>query len=166
MPRLLLIAVSLSLALTALTLNVWSYSETVEWERDLGKMHFVDLAIYKGDVWLRYGIRFHENPLKVTLGTRAGTAVGTIFSIKTTVSAYRPSNFDPPPAGQRWHTSVTTILFRLWILIAALCIYPMVHYLTGFIRRRLRQSRNLCATCGYDLSGCTTGVCSECGEAI
>jgi len=30
-------------------------------------------------------------------------------------------------------------------------------------RRRLRQARGQCVTCGYDLTGNLSGVCSECG---
>lgn len=53
----------------------------------------------------------------------------------------------------------------LWIpfvLCAMLCVATSVPW----IRRWCRLRRRLCSSCGYDLTGNVTGVCSECGTPI
>lgn len=36
---------------------------------------------------------------------------------------------------------------------------------SGFVRRKLRQRRGQCASCGYDMSG-SDGTCPECGTEV
>ena len=59
--------------------------------------------------------------------------------------------------------------FRLWMPFALLlvfpCIYP-VYILVWRNTRRWRRKRGLCESCGYNLTGNVTGICSECGHPI
>ena len=67
----------------------------------------------------------------------------------------------PPPAAYTIHALYTP----RWIWAAAAAILPV-----AWRARRRRQSARLrlglCLRCGYDLRGNTSGVCSECGEAV
>lgn len=56
--------------------------------------------------------------------------------------------------------------FSLWHMGIALLFLPTIALLRGPIRRYLRRRGGYCATCGYDLTGNTSGVCPECGESI
>jgi len=52
-----------------------------------------------------------------------------------------------------------------WVALAS-CLLPVAWLLAAWReakRRRRRIVRSLCANCGYDLRGSTTGVCPECG---
>jgi uncharacterized paraquat-inducible protein A len=54
------------------------------------------------------------------------------------------------------------LLFVLWL---AALVRAGLSARRGFRQYRgvLRQDRGLCAACGYDLTGNTSGVCPECG---
>ena len=54
----------------------------------------------------------------------------------------------------------------LLMLVGLLGSYPVAFIIfRGPLRRWRRRRRGLCTACGYNLTGNTTGVCSECGEA-
>jgi hypothetical protein len=55
--------------------------------------------------------------------------------------------------------------FPFWALALPLSVYPGVALVRGPVRRRRRRLRGLCLTCGYDLTGNTSGVCPECGRS-
>jgi hypothetical protein len=50
----------------------------------------------------------------------------------------------------------------LWMPVLALSVLPFVRVLQGF--RRVRSG--CCLTCGYSLTGNTSGVCPECGTPV
>ena len=50
-----------------------------------------------------------------------------------------------------------------WTLPLLFATYPTMAFIRGPLRRHRRRKRGLCLTCGYDLTGNVTGVCSECG---
>jgi hypothetical protein len=52
-----------------------------------------------------------------------------------------------------------------WLVLPAVCLLFIPAYASWDRRRRLRWLR-YCRTCGYDLTGNTTGVCSECGAPL
>ena len=76
------------------------------------------------------------------------------------------SSFAPNP---RWRNSTAVppalmrYAFPYWTLILVLLVSPVV-WLVGYRRSLVRMSRGLCAGCGYDLRGSTSGVCPECGR--
>lgn len=52
-----------------------------------------------------------------------------------------------------------------WLLAILFAIAPVLRWNPRRIRRR-RRLAGLCPTCGYNLTGNTSGVCPECGTAI
>jgi hypothetical protein len=54
--------------------------------------------------------------------------------------------------------AINTLFYAgiLWLLFAA----PFA------LRRRSRTKRGLCPSCGYDLRGCVSQTCAECGRAV
>jgi predicted RNA-binding Zn-ribbon protein involved in translation (DUF1610 family) len=67
--------------------------------------------------------------------------------------------FSPPDP----YRSGMSLLLPCWALAAMFSVLPAVWAI-----RHLRRSRlpGLCATCGYNLTGNTSGVCPECGREI
>jgi hypothetical protein len=66
------------------------------------------------------------------------------------------------PGGRVWAVSLP-----LWMPFVVFSSYPLltfVHHLRH--RRRYRLQQGLCVTCGYDLTGNVSGICSECGTKI
>ena len=63
-----------------------------------------------------------------------------------------------------YYGSMNTILFPHWFLALIFAILPTVWLIKWRKRRALGD--NVCVNCGYDLTGNTTGKCSECGEAL
>ena len=64
-----------------------------------------------------------------------------------------------PPTAQ-WQ-----LIFPAWSLLVVTSIPPGLLLALALARRR-RKQRGLCATCGYDLRGNTSGVCPECGTPV
>ena len=53
-----------------------------------------------------------------------------------------------------------------WTASAAFLAYPLLAFIRGPFRRYRRRKRGLCVTCGYDVRGNESGICSECGTKI
>ncbi len=156
----------ISCVITAISiagLIVYTYHENLKWEHRTASMCFTDVEIHKGDVRIRYGTRFYENPGKVKTGTRDPVGIDKLITLQKTITVYRQTNMDPTPSGTTWHSSVTTLYFRLWLLSAFFCIPPTVKLVRRMTLSRYRRKQNLCTSCGYDLSGNVSGVCPECG---
>lgn len=49
--------------------------------------------------------------------------------------------------------------------VSVVCVIPPTIILYRHRCKRKRQSRSLCASCGYDLRGNISGICPECGKA-
>lgn len=59
-----------------------------------------------------------------------------------------------------------TVFIVYWLLLLAPAAgLIFISYWPRIIRHR-RRVRGLCISCGYNLTGCLNGVCSECGTAI
>lgn len=58
------------------------------------------------------------------------------------------------------------VRFPLIWLGALLLLCPAAPLAWARVRRWHRRSKGWCVTCGYDLTGNVTGICSECGQAI
>jgi hypothetical protein len=87
-----------------------------------------------------------------------------------------------PPIGHHWHgfqffhlpdrPGYTIGDFRgvaapHWFLAAFFVTPPLFRFgprLRDMLRGRRRAARGLCPSCGYDLTGNTSGVCPECGQ--
>ncbi len=53
----------------------------------------------------------------------------------------------------------------LWLPVVLLAAYPALAFARSPRRRWRRRREGRCLACGYDLTGNTSGVCPECGEA-
>lgn len=53
-----------------------------------------------------------------------------------------------------------------WAPVVLFAAYPTIAFIRGPLRRWRRGRKGLCVKCGYDLTGNTSGVCPECGEAL
>jgi len=63
-----------------------------------------------------------------------------------------------PASGEKDHVSIP-----LWMPLLALALASWLSFL---IAKKLRRRIGCCKKCGYNLTGNTTGVCSECGTPI
>lgn len=56
---------------------------------------------------------------------------------------------------------------RLFVAVGMIsAAYPLFVFIRGPLRRRRRRRRGLCLTCGYNLTGNTSGRCPECGTLL
>ncbi len=63
-------------------------------------------------------------------------------------------------------TEVRKMEMPVWMLAPALGAWPLVALIRGPVRRHRRRGLGQCLACGYDLTGNTTGICSECATAF
>ena len=56
---------------------------------------------------------------------------------------------------------VRTLTLPYWAFVVILLLYPAVRLVT--VLRRRRFAAHHCQSCGYNLTGNVSGVCSECG---
>lgn len=61
---------------------------------------------------------------------------------------------------------IACVTLPAWIPFVLTAAWPAAVLILVPIRRRRRRLHNLCRTCGYNLTGNVTGVCSECGSAV
>ncbi len=63
--------------------------------------------------------------------------------------------------------SALTVQLPLWAPLLVFATYPTIAFIRGPLRRwRARRKPNHCTSCGYNLTGNVSGVCSECGEKV
>ena len=65
--------------------------------------------------------------------------------------------------GFRFQPEVASIVFPHWFLILIFAMLPAIWFIKW--RKRHKLGPNACPSCGYDLTGNTTGTCPECGAA-
>ncbi len=70
----------------------------------------------------------------------------------------------PMPMEPRMH--IRALALPTWLVAVMFSIFPAVAFIRGPLRRRRRRKRGLCISCGYNLTGNESGVCSECGEDV
>ena len=73
--------------------------------------------------------------------------------------------FGIPGNLEQAHSSSTSVKFPSWFPIVLFGFYPVLAFYRGQLLR-YRRRKGLCIKCGYNLTGNTTGICSECGEGI
>ena len=67
---------------------------------------------------------------------------------------------------------VLKVMVPLWAPPLLLAIYPtiafirFIHFIRGPLRCRRRRKRGMCLSCGYNLTGNTSGVCPECAAKV
>ena len=76
-------------------------------------------------------------------------------------------SFDPagqsPASGTHACVEIGVNGFMMFIVLA---LYPALVFLRGPFRLWRRRRQGLCLSCGYNLTGNTSGTCSECGEKM
>ena len=60
----------------------------------------------------------------------------------------------------------TSIGLPLWAIFLPSLFLPLLIVARGPLRRYRRKQEGRCTSCGYDLTGNTTGHCPECGTKI
>lgn len=69
---------------------------------------------------------------------------------------------------RRFHPQIGVSFVRLplWFPVVGLLFAPLMGFIFGPVRRRLRSMRGQCRGCGYDLSGMRHARCPECGRRV
>ena len=166
MPKTIALILCILIAISLLGIDLYTYTHAITWEHKTAPMCFTDIEIYKGDVRIRYGTRYYETPGRIRSGTRKPIGLDNLITLQKTITVYRQTNTDPTPPGTAWHSSVSTLIFRMWLLASLFCIPPAVALSRNIIARYRRRKRNLCVACGYNLSGNVSGTCPECGYEV
>ncbi len=144
-----------------------------------GRWSFMHVAANPGNRAMmnngsRLGIGWNAFPLRGTIHAEGGmtiTSANTILTIRGLT--IRPINLDlmqlPKPekdvALNAWVRGLE-IRGWGWVLPLAMLAWPVGSFVVGPVRRHRRRRRGLCAACGYDLTGNTSGVCPECGVSV
>ena len=79
------------------------------------------------------------------------------------------STFPIPPNSTRRPIKYKSVIFPMWMPVGLASLLPIAWFsILAFAehRRRKQTGRGLCSTCGYSLTGNTSGVCPECGTPI
>ena len=67
------------------------------------------------------------------------------------------------------HITLRQLWLPIWLIAVGFLMLPMLH-MALWLRERVRvgrhRRRGRCLSCGYDLTGNTTGVCPECGTPV
>jgi hypothetical protein len=79
------------------------------------------------------------------------------------VAAYLAAQQILTNAGYESYWAVT---FPMWLLMVPAVLLVPVMSLLSMLRRAIRTRAGRCQSCGYDLTGNTSGVCPECGAQV
>jgi hypothetical protein len=96
-----------------------------------------------------------RNELKGLQGLSRRSSLGISTNLK----------LDRKTLASQWRVEGFYFLVPHRILALAFSILPAAFVVIRF-RKRKRSSEVLCRSCGYDLTGNTSGVCPECGQPI
>ena len=66
----------------------------------------------------------------------------------------------------RGHPNIHSFTTPLWGPLLFFAAYPIIAFIRGPLRRRRRRKRGQCVSCGYNLTGNTSGVCPECSLKV
>lgn len=65
-----------------------------------------------------------------------------------------------------WQVKSPGVVISIPYLVIPLAAWPIVTLVSRFRIKLLRQKKGQCVSCGYDLTGNTSGVCPECGARV
>jgi hypothetical protein len=63
-------------------------------------------------------------------------------------------------------TTLVAVSAPFWFVLGLFSAQPTYMFIRGPFRRWRRRRQGRCLTCGYDLTGNVSGICSECGTPI
>ena len=156
-----------SLTLCILTMALWARSywiiDSFDWDRPYARL---GISSFRGSLWwnhIRYTktdrIRFSRGP-----GYHRDRAAGIPADGAPAIWSFAGFrwvnyNLNLKPAG----TGIVVQALRIpdWPLTSATLILPVLWLVSR--RAAIRPPRGHCRTCGYNLTGNTSGVCPECG---
>jgi hypothetical protein len=156
------------LALATLTIGVTSYAFPLG--RRFGRipdhpMQGYQVGAVGGRLFLHYAVPMPQDRSWSSRVHRfAGFAVG-LAPGKVKGSAY--SAYLDDKLTIEWEYLEYFVFLPLWMPFVLFAPYP-AFVLARLLRKRTpawRRRHGLCARCGYDLTGNTSGVCPECGRA-
>ena len=146
----ILIVVQFSCAVTLAGFGLADLWRDVGWSGQLNERHWAQVGIQSGVIDLAHARR----------------AAGSYEprSRRFPLSVFGELSIRTGSSRNQWRFVVVRL--PLWAMVALLFCHPAVAYFRGPFLHRRRPKRNQCASCGYDRSGNTTGICPECGVAF
>ena len=124
--------------------NVWSFSDTL-----------ASIVVLVGAWWS--GRLYYKSLLFLFYGMLAGTFVGLVFL---------PDARDWIGISKGFSSLNSYILSYCGFVIVFGFVCCAVGKLANVLNNSCTSNPALCKTCGYNLTGNTSGICSECGERI
>ncbi len=175
------------LALVTVTLGVAGVSSVlgrpVRWStmcchQDEGPQHMLTLRMDAGAIVLEhesrseYSVAAEEGLVALLNDHRRRALAGSSGGTNIDFAGFRYAREDRVGLKSlvvRYHgecnlvrTAVRTAAAPIWTVLVVTGLYPAsCPFFAGV--RRYRRRRGLCVTCGYNLTGNESGVCSECG---
>jgi hypothetical protein len=132
-------------------LGLAALKRDVAWGGRVGNENWLQFRVHEGNVYWVLARRIEgERP-------RGRSGVTLFRGNMGRLGFYRGKD-------RRW--SWGQAVMPLWLVVGALVIPSGTGIVRGPLRRRYRLRRGLCEKCGYDVSACVGGRCSECGAAF
>ena len=76
-------------------------------------------------------------------------------------------NWELAGFGYRWvHVRTADDAYDIWVPFWSIVMMFLIIPIYGLGRSLMRNGYNQCRTCGYDLTGNTSGTCPECGTPV
>lgn len=144
---------------------------------------FASLVVWVSDD--RIHGRPDEKHYRVSIPMQGWLELGAFRGCAYMHHSGRPTSIRPPGSaktvfeipGIHYEARISFAIFGAWVqdrwvmihsllLILAFAVYPSLAFIRGPLRRHRRRKHGLCLVCGYNLTGNTSGVCSECGTTV
>ena len=135
-------------ACTLAVLGIANCWRDIGWRGTIAEGHWARVKLQSGNLEFLYARKTSASAAITSVVPRSGLP-GLL--------SYRTGNF------RRWRWAFVSM--PLWMVTGGLLVQPALAYIRGPIRRRLRLRRSQCLSCGYSLTGNSSGTCPECGTA-
>ena len=160
--RVLLLRVLLVIGIATAAAWAVSFPKPFIWLTSLGEDRCLEVTVFDGDC----AILFLDNPIRANKGSvhylielrHKRRELGLEYGFKPDVA----TSSGPWPAWPR----IRGYEFPLWFLSVGALAYPLFTLIRTSLKRRRRGRDGLCLSCGYNLTGNTSGVCPECATKI
>lgn len=155
---------SVLLATATALFSVHGYDELYIWKLPIGAQNRLELKVSAGDLWFRLE---WKSPHAVTSAIRKWYGFGRAASLSVSADVAAPWFGATPGIKSVWRV-YGSFPFALICTIGFLSFiaYPFIVFRQGPLRRYKRYRNGRCTKCGYDLTGNSSGICSECGSPV